>query len=487
MAVLGGTGASLRAVMENPGNIFGPIALVAWIPFTFYLFTRFKPAVAGTISVVGGALFLPEKVKFLLPLLPDLDKTSITVIATFLACFVRARAKIAENKAMSMDVCLAFLLVGQIGMWLTNTDWLVGDNAPAPRPGLTYYESIAGCLSDIVNVYGMFWLGRTLVSRSQDAMAMARTTMGLGLVYAVCCLIEIRLSPQMHFWFYGFAQHDFMQTMRGGGFRPMVFSSHGIVVARFMAVAALMGVLLWRLNGLKPKQGWMLLAMIAVFVLCKSTGAIVLFAVFGPLVALTKSSTQARLAFAIAVIVATYPALRGADYIPVDDALELARKVSQERADSLQTRFDNEGLLLARARERMWFGWGGFDRHNTFNEHGQPQLIVDGEWIGTFVTRGIIGFIGYYGLYVFPLFYALRRLKTMTSNELMLLLCGIMLASALLTFDTLPNSSLTLPQFFWAGALAGAARGLAHEDAVRRMKLREIRRRQMQQANPAAA
>ena len=46
-------------------------------------------------------------------------------------------------------------------------------------------------------------------------------------------LVEVRLSPQINTWIYGFFQHDFIQMMRYGGFRPIVFLPHGLWVAFF--------------------------------------------------------------------------------------------------------------------------------------------------------------------------------------------------------------------------------------------------------------
>ena len=140
-----------------------------------------------------------------------------------------------------------------------------------------------------------FFIARALFTRGEDIIAMFRTMLVLGIIYSVFCAVELRFSPQMHNWVYGFAQHDFAQTMRGGGYRPMVFMSHGIVLARYMAVAALAGLALWRMNALSSKEGWGLLITIAALIGCKSTGAIVLFVLFLPLIAFARSSSQSRM------------------------------------------------------------------------------------------------------------------------------------------------------------------------------------------------
>lgn len=51
-----------------------------------------------------------------------------------------------------------------------------------------------------------------------------------GLIYTVPMLYEIRMSPQLHTIFYGYFPHSFGQQARGGGFRPVVFMGHGLLV-----------------------------------------------------------------------------------------------------------------------------------------------------------------------------------------------------------------------------------------------------------------
>ena len=43
-----------------------------------------------------------------------------------------------------------------------------------------------------------------------------------GLVYAPLCLIEMRLSPQLHRWIYGYMANAFAHSVRGEGYKPTV-------------------------------------------------------------------------------------------------------------------------------------------------------------------------------------------------------------------------------------------------------------------------
>src|SRR6185436_7439295 len=72
-----------------------------------------------------------------------------------------------------------------------------------------------------------FFLGRTLFKTSDDAKDILRAFVFSALVYAPFILIELRLSPQMHAWIYGYGQLQFAQGIRGQGYRPIVFMAHG--------------------------------------------------------------------------------------------------------------------------------------------------------------------------------------------------------------------------------------------------------------------
>lgn len=477
--------------MTNPGNPLAIIALTLWVPLIFFFFIRFKsrPALAGALSVLGGVLFLPEKVCFNLPILPDLDKVALPVLTTLIACFIFARQKFAETKPFEgIDAIFLLVLVADVGMMLTNGDALISPKAKTVRSAIGPYELFGQVVLDLMIVYGTYYLGRVLFSRLQDVLAFVRVMFGFGLVYAGLALIELRFSPQLHTWVYGFMQSDFMHAARAGGYRPMIFLQQGLVFARFMAVALISGILLWRMNLLGKKGLVGLIIGSLIFMVCKSLGALIFYLLFGPIVAFASSKMHRRVIFVFAFIVAAYPLARGLDLIPVDDLLEIFASYSQERADSMMTRFDNEAELLDRARERIWFGWGGFGRSLVYNDEGIPTSIVDGEWIGIMGYRGIIGFIGSYGLYLLPLFLAVRRIKMLQSTEHQLVLGGFAIITTILALDTIPNAASNLPHYFWSGAVAGAAQGFVREDLrLRRARQRERKERLAAPADPAAA
>src|SRR5437870_12226972 len=93
------------------------------------------------------------------------------------------------------------------------------------------------------------------------------------------CALPI-LNPQLHLWIYGFRQHSFAQQMRDGGYRPLVFMQHGLMVAMWMAMTTLVGAWLWKSKTVRQigevPMYLLVPAMLFTVYLCKSKYAVLL-------------------------------------------------------------------------------------------------------------------------------------------------------------------------------------------------------------------
>lgn len=452
-------------------NFFASLALAAWFPLSFALFFWLRPSVATAITVIVGRLFLPERIGFPLPIFPDLTKDTITILAAVLGCLFTARKQMAQAKPMrGIDLFILLLLAGDVGTVLTNPDPVFADPY---RPGLTNYDMATQICEDIVLVYLSFLVGRSMFRTGKQMRSMLYVLFGAAIVYTPFCFYEFKMGPQANILFYNFLQHDPAQAVRGGGFRPMVFLNHGLTLARFMLCAVMSGVLLLRTRSLH--WAWVLVLgyLLLVFVLLKSTGAIVMGLVMLPLCAFASVRMQLRVAWVLALIVGVYPLLRGADLFPDKKLLEWASLISVDRADSMKIRFDNENDLLKKARKRLFFGWGTYGRQHVFDpETGEDLSITDGEWIVTMGMRGLTGYIVWYALYLIPIFVATRNARRIRGPTIRLLLSGFALMTVVLAIDTIPNSAGSWPHFFFAGALHGATRGILRQDRLTRLRAR---------------
>lgn len=438
-------------------NLFAYLALFLWVPGTLFAFSRLRPPLATMVCVLSGVMFLPEQLAVDPPLLPPMEKLSITGVWAFIGCLWKARDRIIEARPLrGLDALFLLVLIGNFGTAMTNADPLV--TGPVTRQGLTLYDAFAGSVKDVLSLYLPFLLGRAMLRTRQDLLDFMLVLTICGIVYATLALIEIRLSPQLHRWVYGYHQGDFSMTMRFGGYRPMIFMEHGLATAMFVLSATLAAWTRWRTGAIKP---WVPLFLTTVLILCKSTGAIVYAMFVIPVVALTRRPRM-WLATVLAGMVILFPLLRGTGVFPTDTLVEWAHIISEDRALSLWFRFDQEDQLLERARERLVFGWGPYSRNRIYDpETGEDLSITDGDWMIQLGTRGLMGFIGLYGILALSVVLAQRRLKKISSRRDRVLLAGLGLVSALQTVDLLPNGLFHFLPFFFAGAVSGLTEGLA--------------------------
>jgi hypothetical protein len=340
-------------VMSQPEpNILAYLALVVWFPVAWIVFALFRPPVATAATVLGGVMFLPEVLAIDAPLIPPFDKLVIAPLAALTGALWAARRRLARAKPYrGIDLVFIALILVNVGTILTNQDEITYHTTVLPA--LTTHDLLSSIARDHLSIFVPFLLGRAIFQKPQDLVDFVKVFALAGLVYSLLCLWEVRMSPQLHNWTYGYHQHSFVQTLRGGGYRPMVYMSHGISVARFMfgALLAMAALSRARMRLLNSKPGWFVFYLSVVLLLCKSTGAIVFAAGCLPLVLFASPKAQVRASFALALVVITFPILRATDIFPTDTLVEWGEEVSEERASSLGGRFVNEDMLLEKRVE----------------------------------------------------------------------------------------------------------------------------------------
>ena len=443
------------------------VALALSIPAMVGVFFFLRPMSAALVVALGAEMFLPEVVAFKLPFVPPLGKHNLPYLCIFIACLLRCPARVTKlPKQHWMSILALALLVGGVVTSSTNTDPVIfGASGQVFIPGLTLkdglYMGIAMFLASFLPLY----LGYALCRHAEDFDRLIAGLAIAGLVYIPFAMVELRLSPQWHNWIYGYGQHEFQQTIRWGGYRPMVFMTHGLILARFFLAATLCLVLLARRRRVLLGLPVRLLAwtQFLVLVACKSSGAI-LFAVAGlPLLIWAKPKRQLLVAALLAYIIGLYPALRLSGLVPVTQILDAVGSVQADRADSLRFRFRNEDELLAHTRERMLFGWGEYDRNAVHDEEGNKRSVFDGYWIIRLSINGIVGFITAFAPLLIPVLWAGRRLPTIRDEKDQWLVAGVALMLALLTLDMIPNGLLAYYPYFIAGALTRRLQRLRDE------------------------
>lgn len=337
-------------------NTLAYLILLVWPLVSIVLFRVMSLERALIWTILGGYLLLPPLTRFDFPLLPPLDKTSIPNLAAFLICVAMLGKRVALLPASPTGRLLMMMFViSPLVTVLTNKEPIPIGEEWLPR--LRIHDSVSAVINQAILVLP-FFLARRFLAREAAQRDILQALMLAALAYSIPMLVEVRLSPQLNTWIYGFFQHDFIQMMREGGFRPIVFLAHGLLVALFTMTALLAALALWR-TATPDRRALPLLAsgyLAVLLVLCKSMGSLVYAICLAPLVLLASRKLQIRIAAVFALIAVLYPLLRNADLIPVETMIAQAEAINPERAASLAYRFDNEDRLFAHANEKPIFG-----------------------------------------------------------------------------------------------------------------------------------
>ncbi len=329
---------------------------------------------------------------------------------------------------------------------------------PTFLPAMRVYDGFSIGLETLVYILPFLLGARFLATEAGHKKLLGVLAMS-GLAYSLLALFEVRMSPQLNLWIYGYFPHSFAQHVRAGGFRPIVFLEHGLWVSIFLSMATLAGAVLLRSSSVSAATSlrWMLFLvwMLITMVLVKSLGALVITVLLLPLILFGTGWWMLRAGWIVALIVMTYPMLRGLDWVPVEKVSELATRVNPERGHSFDVRLFNEDVLLARAEEKPYFGWGGWGRNEIYDtETGRNIAITDGMWVIFVGTFGWFGYLARFGLLTFPLLTLIRRRR---KQAIPLATTGLALVSAANLIDLIPNATLTPVTWLVAGALAGYA------------------------------
>ena len=442
------------------GNILAALALVLWPVVSVWFFMKLSISRAILASVIVGYLFLPPvPAGFDPPLFPALNKDSIPNIVLVLACLYFSKSKIEWlPQNLFARVLVIIFVMSPLLTVMTNSDPVFY----APRvwlPGLRFVEAIAICIQQALFLAPFLLARQFLFAEHHQREFMIALVIG-GLVYSIPALIEVRLSPQLNLWIYGFFQHSFEQTVRFGGYRPLVFLYHGIWLAFFLMTATIAAISLFR--GTKGKQMWKWAAAAVylglVLFLCKSAGALVFAVLLVPLIMLTTQQTQLTVATVIAAFAISYPVLKQADMIPTEALLQQIEDVSLERANSLRFRFDNEDILLDRAYERPTLGWGTWGRNHILDGWtGIIMTVTDGRWIIVIGMFGWLGYLAEFGLLAFPIFLIWWKGPHPMNLGISPYIGAMALMLAINIFDLIPNATITPMTWLFAGAMLGYA------------------------------
>ncbi len=441
----------------NNLNLTTTLALCGFPFVALWLYTTRPIGQATLWTILGGYLLLPVGAVIKFEMIPEFDKNTIPNLCAFIACVILMRRSMRFGNGFGLEELLILtLLISPAISAVLNTDPIVIGSGVLP--GVGPYDGGSAMVNKFI-VLIPFFLGRRILRNAADTESILRILVVAGLVYSLPALFEIRFSPHLHTWVYGYFPSWFVQQIRDGGFRPVVFLGHGLLVAFFAMTSVVAATALWRtqtrIARLPPAGVTAYLGV--VLVLCKSLGATVYGIILVPLARWATPRIQLRVATVLVGIVLLYPTLRTMDLVPTNFMVDATELVNMERAGSLESRFTHESKLLDRAAQRFWFGWGRFGRSFIYNDYGTEVSLTDGYWIIVMGQFGFIGFLAEFGLLALTVFRAASALKFAGSTRDKDYLAALALIVAINVFDLLPNSSIRPWTWLLAGALLGRA------------------------------
>ena len=433
---------------------YNPLAYIlalAWVPFCMAIFLSFRPVRALFIVAVGGFLFLPQ----------------FSIDSHF----------VPYNKETMIPLAmLAGVLIGDIGaLKRLRLGWIdlpvvvftIVPLASGLHNGFSPYDSAAAAASNFV-AYGIpYFLGRIYLRDSATIWRFAMAMFFAALIYLPFCLFEMHFGPWFHEKLYGGpAFPDYSQSIRDGGFRPIVFMQHGLMLGMMMAAGALCAIWLWACQALPrtiayvPSGIWALALAVAT-VLCHSSGATILLAVGLGVLLVTRRLHSYLPVLVLAALPVAYMTARAGFHWSGENLVSFVGKyASSDRAASLETRLENETRLVNKAMEKPWLGWGPKGNQQIANIDDKTVLgaIPDGMWEWHLGAWGLVGLAGAYGMLLLPTLALLWRFPrqawghpALAAPEVLAVIC------LLYAVDNLFNNMVN-PLFYLAmGAVASAA------------------------------
>jgi hypothetical protein len=468
-----------------------PYLLIVWVVIVLALFPTFRRHRAIIATLLAGLLFLPQVGS------KAGDSGDFVVEPISLSPF-----HFTKDLTISYALLFAVLLYDPQRLLSLRWRWFdlpmvawclcpmasVLTNAPPPDGSPMLRDGFSQLFHQTVTWGVPYLLGRLYFSDLRALRDLAFGVVLAAVAYAPLCLFEVRMSPQLHRIVYGFSQHSFAQTIRFDGYRPMVFFSHGLSLAIWMVTALLMAGWLWW-NGTategdgrskaKGLLGCSLLVLLPTTVLLKSTGALALGMLGLGILFLSKLVPTRLWVILLAVLAPLYVAVRITGTWDVKELVERVKEdLGKDRGESLEFRITNENLLIKRALEQPFFGWGGWGRNRVEDDQGKDSTVTDGLWLIALGDRGLVGLIALWAVLLLPILRFSWLFPPRTWGQPLLapaLVCAV--AVVLWSIDSLMNGLFNHLFPLLSGALLGLEPAAFRQTALHPFSTKHSRRR----------
>lgn len=429
-------------------SVTASLALFGWIPAILLLFALISPTRAVLIGFLGAWMFLP-KIGVSIPGLPDYTKATAATLGVLLATLLFNASRLASTRLSILDAPMAV--------------WCLCPFMASMANGLGAYDGVSGVVENTL-LWGLpYFLGRVYLQNAHSLKEAALWIFVGGLVYVPLCLFEVRMSPQLNRWVYGFgvASVAYAEELGKWGSRPRVFMGDALTLGMFMTAAALAGLWLRLAGGQRRLRGYpmgfLVGAVIVTAVACKNMGALVLLALGVATLLLIRHGWNLPV-YAMIAAAPLYMTLRATGVMSGSHMVSLAGAIHERRAASLQTRLDNEDRLVDKAMQRPLFGWGRWGRARVYDETGKDVTLSDGLWVLALGENGLVGLAAVTASLLLPSIAFVRRYPPKTWPRPAVAAGGILaVLVAMYAIDCLFNAMLNPIYFLAMGGLTSNA------------------------------
>ena len=407
-------------------NTLADLILIGYVPLSLAIFAVLSPHRAGLVVIALGWMFLPIH-EINTRGLPDLTKSMSVALAVAAGVLCFDLRRVLTLRLQWFDLAtVAWLLVPACSSIVNN---------------LGAYDAAAQVLTRCITWGVPYAFGRIYLNTPAALRDCLWVLFLSGVIYAPFALYEIRMSPQLHRIVYGSMQHQFLQTIRGGGFRPMVFMRHGLELSMWLCWTCVAGLALWRFLGVRRVLGIPVavpcLGLLVTVLLCKSLGAL---ALLGLTVVLMAPRASRWLRLLVLAAIPSFLVLRVLSQGTLEqEFVDIVRLWSDVRAQSIGYRFDNEALLLDNVQRSPIFGLGSHSFLQVADAWAGTarDAVPDSFWCLTLVTTGAVGLTSFLLATWLP---AWRGMATQDPPRA-LLACSLLVCMSLL--DLLFNAFVT--------------------------------------------
>jgi hypothetical protein len=363
------------------------LALYLWLPICLFLFVRYPAQRAVIIGFIAAWQFLPMDKIYLSPL-PVYDKMAAACYGILLGTLLFDLERITTFTPSWIDIpalifcfCPAFSQI---------------ENGLSP---------ISPTFDQVVSWGAPYLIGRLYFNNLESFRRLAIGIISGALVYIPFAFIEFGMGPLLHEKVYGFpAFVDWSQARRFGGWRPVLFMQHGLMVAAWMMVAALSAIWLWYTKAVKTVLDKPIkpiaIFIFLIFLNCRSTGAWLLAVVGLALLFTAPLIRSSILVLLLSGVTMLYLVSGVMGTTPVEGILQ-ALAFTGDKVNSLAFRLVNEEILGDQARKKILFGWGDSGNHTVYDSGGR-QIITDSLWIILFGFNGAVGLFSWATMMLIP-------------------------------------------------------------------------------------